>query len=282
MKLRVSLLLFVLFAPVAATALNFRYYVMDETKTGQLDYELVQDCSTFSDARPQLEYGTQYHIWGCSQKSFTYREELTAWHSISPADFNRLFAVLHGLDLHALHAERGTSCSFGWLELGGPRIDFNNPLGDPTRDSLDRAVMSFLGSVVPSSARQTVTTTIEGDFEPARTVTVAQILKNPARYNGKRVRITGYYHAEFEDSNLSDRRSNEITTSLWVDAQSTFAKKGDLDWPEDGRVTIDGCFMKGPGGHMGAWPGELQRVTRVISLDPPSPPPAPADQSSKR
>jgi hypothetical protein len=283
--IRKSLLILACSTALAGASDNFRYYVFDDTKTANVSYTVENDLSGFiddSDNTIQVSIDSSYGIGGCALKSFTYREEPDAWHYVSHADYERVLAFARGIDLHKLVSSPSTMCSLGWLEFDGVQHNFNNPLDDPTRKKFHTALLALVDQIVPRHERKFVTTTIEGDFEPARTVTVAELLKHPARYNGKRVRITGYYHSEFEDSSLYDKKGDPMFHALWVDGASSFAREKDLQWTDDGHVIMEGCFIQGPDGHLGGWPGELQRVTRVVSLDPPLPPPLPADQSSKR
>jgi hypothetical protein len=264
---------------------NIRYYVQDEFKSADLDYVIERDCIVYDWAAPQempcLQYFVRFRVSGCARNSFTFEEE--AYNKrFSREESKDLLNIVRHANLLKLGFVAGPSCLLGWLEFDGKQHDFKTPLGNPARDKLQADILSYLDRVAPKSKREVTIHRIEGDFQPTRDVTVSQLLAAPGQFDGKRVRITGYYHREFEDSSLYDMKGDDFKKAVWVDGQSTFAKENDLHWTDDGHATIEGTFMKGPGGHMGAFAGEVQRVTKFISLDPPAPPPPPASQSSKR
>jgi hypothetical protein len=281
--IRMLLLLLLSLTTTAATD-GVSYSARDDVQNAHIEYEIDNECGDFVEStdRVQLCYSKDYAIYGCLLKSFTFREEPAKWHFISPADDDQLRAIIHSVDVHKLHRSQGTTCSMGSLEFDRKSFYFNNPLSDPTRSKLHATILGWIDHSIPPHDRVYVTTTIEGDLQPTRPVTVAELLKHPDLYNGKRVRISGFYHSEYEDSSLYDRNGDPLSLSLWVNGSSTFARDKDLHWTDDGRVIMEGCFMKGPAGELGGWPASLQRVTKVVSLDPPRTPPPPADQSSKR
>ena len=264
---------------------NIRYYVQDEFKTADLDYVVDRDCIVYnwapSQGPPCLQYFVRIRVAGCARKSFTYEEQ--GYNKLfTHEEMQQLLDIVRRADLLKLGIVAGPSCLLGWLEFDGRQHDFKTPLGNPTRDQLQADILSYLDRVAPKEKRDVTVHRMEGDFQPTRDVTVAQLLATPGQFDGKRVRVTGYYHSEFEDSSLYDKKGDDFSKAVWVDGQSTFAKETDLHWTDDGHATIEGTFLKGPGGHMGAFSGEIQRITKFISLDPPAPPPPPANQSSKR
>ena len=103
----------------------------------------------------------------------------------------------------------------------------------------------------------------EGDVTPAQKTTLTQVLHNPEAFNGKRVSLVGYYHGEFEDSNFGIKADSDYHQSVWFGSPSSFADKADLHLSNNSWLRVEGIFVKGPGGHMGMWPGEIERITKV-------------------
>jgi hypothetical protein len=109
----------------------------------------------------------------------------------------------------------------------------------------------------------------EGDTTPARKTTLAEVLHDPDAFNGKRISIVGYYHGEFEGSNFGMRADSDYHQSIWFGTPSSFADKANLHMSNNAWLRVEGIFVKGPGGHMGMWPGEIERITKVDPADGP-------------
>lgn len=109
--------------------------------------------------------------------------------------------------------------------------------------------------------------TSEGDRQPPRPVTLAEVLAHPDDYDGKRILVTGYFHFEFEGSSFcvdkAGATGSGVDTCVWLGEPSTFADPKDVAFVNDATIKVEGVFFKGPGGHMGMWPGEIQRLTRM-------------------
>jgi len=104
----------------------------------------------------------------------------------------------------------------------------------------------------------TTKTILEGDDREPRDTSLEEILSNPVAYDGKRVRVTGNYHSEFEHSALSTEDK-----SVWLGEASTFARQEDVIFQNDSFMTVEGTFLAGPRGHLGMFPGEIARVTKI-------------------
>ena len=105
----------------------------------------------------------------------------------------------------------------------------------------------------------------EGDRQPARPVTLGEMMAHPDNYDGKRVSVTGYYRGEFEGSSFCPDEKADAAgrygDCLWLGEPSTFADHKDIQFVNDAWIKVEGVFFKGPGGHMSMWSGELQRLT---------------------
>jgi hypothetical protein len=257
-----------------------RYDVQDQVTTGDLDYTIERDCTVYCwSGPPDLQYAVDVTVWGCRRKSYSYNTE---WYEtqLTPPQYAELQRIVKSVDLSKLNRNK-TTCLMGMLAINGQYHFFNNALGEPVRDYLQQALLAWLQNVAPPEKRKITRHTIEGDFQPCRSVTLAQLLDDPAKYDGKRVRVSGYYHHEEYESSFSQKPGDDFKSSLWLDDPSSFAHDADIHWTDDGHLALEGTFSKGPGGRWGVYAGEIQRLTRVTCLDPPRPPPPPADQSSK-
>ena len=101
----------------------------------------------------------------------------------------------------------------------------------------------------------------EGDLIPARNVTMRDLIRHSSKFDGKRVSVIGFYHGEFEGSELRARERSTPPENVWCDQVSAFAAPG-VDFEQDRWARVEGTFFRGPAGHFGLWPGEIVRVTR--------------------
>lgn len=107
-----------------------------------------------------------------------------------------------------------------------------------------------------------------GEF--AQSVSIVQIIANPDRYEGKRVRIIGYLQFGEEERAIFLHREDSdqmiAANGIWINLPD------DLRPPLADRlnkhyVHCEGLFSAKSHGHMGAFPGELSDV-RWLSLSP--------------
>ena len=98
-----------------------------------------------------------------------------------------------------------------------------------------------------------------GQREP-EPVSIVQLLATPARYEGRLVQVRGVAHFEFEESALYLHREDadhmNSANGLWLEA-------GGHDDLSDVFVLVEGRFTARSHGHLGAWPGEIDHVTRL-------------------
>lgn len=262
---RILLLVIGLASSVCAND-GVRYYIFDETKTETLHYEHVHDVTIydFTDPGPRLVYYTEFRVYGCKQPSFTYTTERFE-RDISPQQLRVLSAALAAIDLKKLEARSRPADSRkwtnGWLDLKGTNHHINESTDAAVIVELRSTITKFLDSIVPPAKRKSVSSTVEGETVPAMAVTFESLLRAPEKYDQKRVRLTGYWHHEFEGSNFGPAKGSDYKQSIWLGGPSTFADPKLIQNLNDADIVAEGTFEKGPGGHMGLWPGELSRLT---------------------
>lgn len=101
----------------------------------------------------------------------------------------------------------------------------------------------------------------QGDNRLPVAVSIAELLSSPERYDGKRITTSGSYRLGYESSTLSNGEH-----SLWIGRWSAMVKgTTSLQHLDDHQLTVDGIFFAGPSGHLGGYPGEIVRLTRVTT-----------------
>lgn len=262
---------------------DFRCFVVDRFQDKAIDYAVSQDCVVYGQHGPKetsgLQYNSVFSLTGCRKKSFIYQDQFYSG-QIDANGYKEFYALLSKLNLNELRIFGSTSCLTGWLVINGQEKDFDNPLGNPCRDRLQDLVVSFVDRMAPKGMRKVTRHSTEGDFEPPRDVTIPELLRSPANYDGKRIRVAGHYSVGLEQSSLSVKIRDGIQRSIWIGGISSFANEADIDSFQGGTATIEGTFSGRAGGHLGLWPGEIERVTKFSLLAPPLTPKPP--YSSKR
>jgi hypothetical protein len=99
------------------------------------------------------------------------------------------------------------------------------------------------------------------------TVSIAELIASPDKFDGRSIVVTGYYYSGFELSALYPGRRNpensETDDGLWIYGLSPFL---DLN----GRhVVVSGVFDGKNKGHLGQWSGSIcvSKVPSVLPLE---------------
>lgn len=99
-------------------------------------------------------------------------------------------------------------------------------------------------------------------------VSIVELIANPRTYDGKRVRVTGWLHLEFEGNGIYLHRDDEVyglsRNGLWVN----FAQPNSAASCAQGYALIEGTFDAGSDGHMGQWSGTIDAIDRCIRWPP--------------
>ena len=98
-----------------------------------------------------------------------------------------------------------------------------------------------------------------------QTVPMQQLLAEPQRFEGQRVRTTGFLRLEFEANALYQTRDDFNNTVLqhavWLDL--TNAQLRSLSKLNNGHVVVEGVFSAQYKGHGGKWSRALRHVAGV-------------------
>jgi hypothetical protein len=98
-------------------------------------------------------------------------------------------------------------------------------------------------------------------------VSIAELLAHPGLFHGKRVRLIGFLHLEFEGTAVymsrEDERHGLTRNGLWVDFRNKEVWN-QADVVNDRYVLLEGTFDAENPGHMGLWSGALKDIYRVV------------------
>jgi hypothetical protein len=96
-------------------------------------------------------------------------------------------------------------------------------------------------------------------------LTMQQLLAKPQRFEGQRVRTTGFLRLEFEANALYQTRDDfsgaVMQHAIWLDL--TNAQLRGLSKLNHGQVAVEGTFTAQYKGHGGKWPCALTHITGV-------------------
>lgn len=166
------------------------------------------------------------------------------------------------------------------LQINGRKtqVFFNRAPQSRVRKALHEIMRRFAKQLAIDKQPANAITITEGDRQPARRISLAEVIAHPHQYHGKRVSVVGYYHAEEEYSGLcvdeaaagaSRYMSSVFKSSVSRDGPSTFANKAAIKDKNDTWLRVEGIFLDGRSGHMGLWSGEIVRLTRIEPVPKP-------------
>ena len=97
-------------------------------------------------------------------------------------------------------------------------------------------------------------------------LSLIQLLANPEKYEGRRVRLVGVAHFEFEEAVLYLHREDEAVmnsrNAIWIGGKAGYTE-ADYKNLSGAFVYVEGIFTGKAHGHLGAFPGELKDVRRL-------------------
>jgi hypothetical protein len=103
------------------------------------------------------------------------------------------------------------------------------------------------------------------DYPPS----IVQLLANPEKYHTKSVRVEGYLRVEFEGTAiyLSKESAEYFITcnGFWVSFDPNVIKVDTKQFDKQ-FVLIEGTFNKDSYGHLSAWKGTIEKVSRLQKL----------------
>ncbi|HTN76728.1 MAG TPA: hypothetical protein VL096_15825, partial [Pirellulaceae bacterium] len=105
------------------------------------------------------------------------------------------------------------------------------------------------------------------------TPSFSQLMTKPDRYHGKKIRLRGFLHVEFEGNAiyLSKEHADHLIAKegFWVTFDKTAVPFEGIVGPKEFHrrwVLVEGTFNKDGRGHHSAWSGEIANIDRVSLL----------------
>ena len=106
-------------------------------------------------------------------------------------------------------------------------------------------------------------------------VSILSLISRPQEFDGKLVRVIGYFRAEFEGDAIYLHKQDYLLfipkNGLWVDLEVDIRKQAKK--ANNGYVLLEGVFEAGNQGHLGSWSGAIGKVQRIERHWPPTVPP---------
>ena len=97
-------------------------------------------------------------------------------------------------------------------------------------------------------------------------ISIVQLLANPQKYDGNRIRVVGYIHFESPDAAIylhkEDAEHRILKNGVWV----SLAEGGSIDGCQDSYAVIEGLYKASNTGHMRLWSGAITHVTGCQKL----------------
>ena len=172
-----------------------------------------------------------------------------------------------GLTLLKKSPETETDDPFAAPNDEGGNWSFKDVPRTAARHALHQTILTFIAAQIEKhpDALEINQWRFQGDDQEPVAVALDTLIRNREAYNGKRVRVSGFYHTEFEHSSLSPDPAHiyDYKNSLWLGGASGIARCCDLAYTNDTFVTVEGTFNGRVGGHMGLWSGQMDRLTKI-------------------
>jgi len=106
----------------------------------------------------------------------------------------------------------------------------------------------------------------EPDTNAIQDISLIPLIANPEKYDGKKIRVIGYLHIEFEGNTLSINKKDYIQdifkNAIWADfvSRDEMAKNKKFS---DHYVLMEGVFSSKMKGHMGMNSGSIKQISRL-------------------
>lgn len=96
-------------------------------------------------------------------------------------------------------------------------------------------------------------------------VSMIQLIADPQRFDGQTIRVIGFLRLEFEGNAVylhrEDFERSILQNGIWIELTESQQKSSAK--LNNGYVLVEGTFNSSEKGHLGIWPGSLQRVSRL-------------------
>lgn len=273
--------------PVAEDCLEYIEY--QRTRDGNLDCTSVQKITVQFGNRAWLRLEAGHQFFGCAKLGFEFTDEDS---EVRPGsdDSDRFFKAIHDRLLYEPHiAEfrtRPTHVGDGFRLLIFQGNAYYLP-DTPEGVAVKKIVTDFAREMTgKANGRSAVSTrSMEGDFQSPADVRIEELIASPAKYDGKRVRVSGYCPLTGAAYGLvASQYGKGVKKGLWLGPFSKFAPRhtGETGDFKDNYVTVEGTFDSAlgemdmpPGVNQGlaenkiAPVGGIRLITKMQKIPPP-------------
>lgn len=240
----------------------FIYEFHEFTKNADADYRVETQVTLegMKDGSWSVSYSRHYLFFGCAKAGFAYTDVWTDEVTVPAAAAKKFFNGVAAIDFSGFPLPKSDPRPLALrLDFDMVRSDrkyFAVPM-DTARGKAVWARLRALGqamtkAAVPPDKIHLWERTLEGDFTAPQEVALAELRAHPLKYDGKRVRVTGWCdHYPESWNSLSVKREDEEDSnryingkSIYVNDASTFspAAKG---WEKygDGITTLEATYL---------------------------------------
>ena len=262
-----------LIAAFVMTALSWplsagmRWEVTNAYRTDKINYEKIQQIHVdeYDNGSGRLFYHEYYYVYGINQAEFSFFP--IRYHaSLSPEALKMILAAIGKLDPTNLEAESKDGIRiYGTVDVGGKEYKVSALPDSKERKPWEDLFVSWREQFPPKGDERTTPITLQGDTIAPVAVSFEDLLKRPTEYAGKRVRVLGHYHGEFEGSHFSRTKEEELDygRAFWLGGYSTFVDSESIPKINDAFIVVDATFEPHSNGHMGLWLAGLSRATAI-------------------
>ena len=104
-----------------------------------------------------------------------------------------------------------------------------------------------------------------------KNVSIKELIKTPDLFNGKKIRVDGFFFYGLEQSSISSNRKPEIGKSIWVkfDFFKSLSNKNNENLLKDdklfdyskNKIVIKGIYSTKFNGHLGLYKGSIKEIS---------------------
>lgn len=245
---------------------TFLSYVRSQKVTEpEVDYSINWDfvLAKAEDGSWKMTFRKQHWVFGCVKESFTYTDVYVE-RAVPAEKAAKLYETIRSMDLKGYAYFDGSHNPDCGVLLGTASYAIPaTPEGLEIRDKLWALVDGFPKPGIESAQKTHV---IEGDLTPPQTVALRELLAHPEKYEGKRVRVSGYYsRAQFGYQMLAVNKSalSQKTVSYKEKTElGGFSKFAKSDEARAGKVSFNNCYVTVEGSFHGSYIGRITKLTK--------------------
>lgn len=255
--------------------IHYSYYERLRDPVSEIDQGVALTIWFFKKSPPAMHYASWPHqVFSARGTNLVFMSEQFRC-EVSTNDLQELYGRLRKGCLQQLPADEdpGQRYYFGWLTLETDTLEdwgrwyFRDTPRTKQRQELHDQLVRFVEKQIEKhpDGLEVSHVRLQGDDQPVVAVTLRELIQHPEAYDGKRVRVSGYHHAEFEHRSLSPgpNRIRDYDHSIWLGGVSGRVKPAAVPYTNDTYMTVEGTFTGHRVGHLGLWPGEVDRLTRI-------------------